>query len=143
MLDSSKHVDLEMGCDTMRKQSGVDSEEEASTSPNADDITHQDVESAAAKVLKVQRAVRFRIQRRKVGVKCPGVFFVLFVRRNHDAHASQEDLQQWTDVPSPEELYRAVFLRLTLLPGNALDRRLDSVAKAFHDSSAGSVLYTR
>ncbi len=36
-----------------------------------------------------------------------------------------------------------IYLRLTLLPRNALDSQLDSVSRAFRHSSSGSVVFTR
>ena len=63
--------------------------------------------------------------------------------RNEQPLSCQEDAYQWPDLPTWEELYAGVYLRLTLLPADALDRQLASVAQAFHNSSTGSVLYTR
>ena len=54
-----------------------------------------------------------------------------------------DDPHQRNELPTSEELLAGVYLRLTLLPGDALNDQLDSVAKAFHHSSAGSVLYSR
>jgi hypothetical protein len=36
-----------------------------------------------------------------------------------------------------------LFLRLTLLPGNAIDRQLEFVERAFRYSNSGSALFTR